>query len=68
VPMKERRAIASAMVKDRPEFIARAKSSRVVQDELRRLYAKEALALLRKLAKRCSKNDRSLNNSVSIGA
>jgi len=53
VMLKERRAMASALIQDRhAEFMAKAKSSGVVQSDLRRLYAKEALALLRELARR----------------
>jgi hypothetical protein len=53
VRAKEISALASAMVEaNRDEFIARAKASSVVQDELRRLYAKEAIKLLRRLARK----------------
>jgi hypothetical protein len=69
VPAEEISAMASALVEQhREEFLARARASGVVRDELRRLWAKEALALLRKLVKRCSKNNRSLNNATAKGA
>jgi hypothetical protein len=49
VPAKEISRLAGAMVDaNREEFLARAKASGVVQDELHRLYAKEAIALLRR--------------------
>jgi hypothetical protein len=52
VPPKEISARARALVEGRrAEFIERAKGSGVVRDTLRQLYAREALKLLRKLAR-----------------
>jgi DNA invertase Pin-like site-specific DNA recombinase len=53
VPAKEINRLASALVEERrAEFVARAKASGVVREELRRLHVKEALALLRRLARK----------------
>jgi hypothetical protein len=50
---KEISALAEALIAERrDEFIARAKASGAVREELHRLYTKEATALLRKLARK----------------
>jgi len=52
VSAREISELAEALLKERrEEFITRAKASSVVQDELRRLWAKEALKWLHRLAR-----------------
>jgi hypothetical protein len=58
VPAKEISAMARAIVEANPALLAKAKASGVVQDELARLYAKEATKLLRKLARKSKHSHR----------
>ena len=60
VPVRDITAMAKAMVMERrDEFLAKAKASSVVQDELRRLQAKEE----RKRQRQLERNSKHLSNS-----
>ena len=60
VPVREIERMAKAMVMERrDEFLAKAKASSVVQDELRRLQAKEE----RKRQRQLERNSKHLSNS-----
>jgi hypothetical protein len=59
IALKDRRAMAQALLEDRrEEFIAKVKASGAMQDMLRQLYAKEATALLCKLARKSKHSHR----------
>jgi hypothetical protein len=65
VPHREIERMAKAMVIERrDEFLARAKASSVVQDEIRRLQAKEE----RKRQRQLERNSKHLSNSEHCGS
>jgi hypothetical protein len=65
VPVRDITAMAKAMVMERrDEFIAKAKASSVVQDEVRRLQAKEE----RKRQRQLERNSKHLSNSERCGS
>jgi hypothetical protein len=65
VPVREIERMAKAMVMERrDEFIAKAKASGVVQDEIRRLHAKEE----RKRQRQLERNSKHLSNSERCGS
>ena len=65
VPVRDITAMAKAMVMERrDEFIAKAEASSVVQDEVRRLQAKEE----RKRQRQLERNSKHLSNAERCGS
>ena len=65
VPVRDITAMAKAMVEANPaEWLAKAKASSIVQDEIRRLQAKEE----RKRQRQLERNSKHLSNSERCGS